>query len=359
MTRLLIFTCFFASGACGLAYEVLWTRMLTLVFGTTVYSTSVVLTVFMAGLGLGAALGGRYADRLRNPLRAYGILEVAIGLYCFFTPSLVRGIEALYAGWAVPAAPTAMLALRAGLSFLALIPPTVLMGATLPMLSRFFVERMVGAHSGAYADGGHSPPYAGDAQSAPYRAVGGEVGRLYGINTAGAAFGCFAAGFISVPAFGVTWTVWTAAGLNVVIGLAAIALARGDFGLRISDFGLNGTRNAQYAIRNTEHASPAFADATADQRLASTPPTINHLPSTIVLAAIGLSGFAALAYEVAWTRSLCIVFGTTVYAFSSMLTAFLVGLALGGWLFSWLARGAVRRGGLVGQVGQMETAPLF
>ncbi|MBM4080375.1 MAG: spermidine synthase, partial [Planctomycetes bacterium] len=182
MTRLLIFTCFFASGACGLAYEVLWTRMLTLVFGTTVYSTSVVLTVFMAGLGLGAALGGRYADRLRNPLRAYGILEVAIGLYCFFTPSLVRGIEALYVGWAVPTAPTAMLALRAGLSFLALIPPTVLMGATLPMLSRFFVQRL--------------------------EAVGHEVGQLYGINTAGAAFGCFAAGFLAVPTLGVNGTIW-------------------------------------------------------------------------------------------------------------------------------------------------------
>src|SRR5215470_9200403 len=137
-----VVACFFLSGATGLVYEVLWIRMLGLVFGHTVFAVTTVLTAFMAGLGLGSWMFGGLADRQTRPLRLYGLLEIGIGLFCFAVPLLLPLVESVYRA----------LARALGLSFLAfslaqfalvlalLLPPTTLMGATLPILSRLFVH---------------------------------------------------------------------------------------------------------------------------------------------------------------------------------------------------------------------------
>lgn len=141
-----VIACFFFSGATGLIYEVLWTWMLGLVFGHTVFAITTVLAAFMAGLGLGSYWFGKIADRHQHPLRLYGILEIGIGIYALLTPMLFSRAEQVYIG----------LYKFFGLSFLAfslaqfsvicliLLLPTMLMGATLPILSRFFVREIQG-----------------------------------------------------------------------------------------------------------------------------------------------------------------------------------------------------------------------
>ena len=191
--------CFFFSGTTGLIYEVLWTRILGLVFGHTVFAITTVLAAFMAGLGLGSFLFGGVADRTARPLRLYGLLEAGIGVYALITPFLFARAQDVY----VP------LHRVFGLSFLSfsllqfllvfsiLLVPTTLMGATLPVLSRFFVGSLA--------------------------VVGKQVGRLYALNTFGAVLGTYAAGFHLIPTLGVRTTLLLAAIANLGIGVLVIA----------------------------------------------------------------------------------------------------------------------------------------
>lgn len=189
-----VVACFFLSGATGLVYEVLWIRMLGLVFGHTVFAVTTVLTAFMAGLGLGSWIFGRLADRQARPLRIYGLLELGIGGFCLLVPWLLPLIELVYRG----------LAQALGLSFFAFslaqfalvllvfLPPTTLMGATLPILSRLFATE------------------AGS--------LGRRVGLLYALNTLGAVVGTALAGYVLLPALGMRATLWLAATVNLIVG---------------------------------------------------------------------------------------------------------------------------------------------
>ena len=158
------------SGASGLVYEVVWTRQLTLVFGSTVFATSTVLTAFMAGLALGSYYFGRMADRERRPLRLYAILEAGIGVFALIWPLLLSALNAIYvlAYRGLGAEFYSLSLIRFALSFLVLLLPSTLMGGTLPILSRFFVNRL--------------------------EKLGLNVGTLYALNTFGAVVGCIAAG---------------------------------------------------------------------------------------------------------------------------------------------------------------------
>src|ERR1044072_1794712 len=191
--------CFILSGATGLIYEVLWARMLGLVFGATTLAVSTVLAAFMGGLALGSALAGKLAPKIRKPLSTYGVMEIGIAVYALLVPLLFRWIDHLYALiWQQlhPGFFTFSL-WRFLLSSLVLLVPTTLMGATLPALAAALVHENSNS-----------------------------VARLYACNLAGAILGTLAAGFVLLPALGVRTTIAVAACLNVIVGVIAILLQR-------------------------------------------------------------------------------------------------------------------------------------
>jgi spermidine synthase len=282
--KLLIYLLFILSGFCALIYEVLWSKYLSLTFGTTIWAVSIVTATFMAGLALGSYLLGKYstdhADRL---LRTYAWLEVGIALSALlFAPTLAL-IEKLYIFWAHTLPDTAWLTTSVNIFFCALLllPPATLMGGTFPVFCRLFARRK----------------------------CGGQIGRLYTLNTIGATLGAFSAGYLLVPNLGLSTTGYLAVVLNLVVAGCAFFLSRTG------------------CCSEPAEASPKNQPVWQLDRKA-------HRP---VLIAIGLIGFFALAYEILWTRVLLLFLGNTVYAFSLMLSAYLVGIAIGGALYARLA----------------------
>ena len=278
---------FFLSGAAGLVYQVVWSRLLHEVFGVSAHAVTAVLATYLGGLALGSWILGPRVDRGARPLRTYGLLEVGIGVTALAGTWLVGGLDPVHAWAASRLAPgsVGLLAVRVLLASTVVLPPTFLMGATLPAMSRAFV-RQVGT-------------------------VGREVAFLYAVNTAGAVAGSVAAGFALIRALGLHPTLWLAVVVNVAVGIAAVALSRED----------------------APAAPPAPAAAPPGA------PGARVGDGAWLLAAVALSGFASLSLEVVWTRMLVIVLGTSTYAFVTMLSSFLVGIALG----SWLARPLVDR----------------
>src|SRR5689334_3333836 len=198
MSRKILYVIFFLSGATGLVYEVIWVRLTGLVFGNTSHAISTVLGAFMAGLALGSWKLGRRADRTPNPLRMYGVLEIGIGVSAALVPLVFRSLDRFY--WtiapAVSSIPAGEAIIRFATSFLVLITPTFLMGGTLPVLTRFFTERL--------------------------EDVERKVGVLYALNTFGAAAGSLLAALVFIPGIGNIRTTLIIATINVAIGLFAI-----------------------------------------------------------------------------------------------------------------------------------------
>ncbi len=297
-------SCFYFSGAAGLIYEVVWTRMLTQIFGNTTYAIATVLSSFMAGLALGSFAFGRLADRGKNDFLLYGLLEAGVGVYGFSVPSLFKIGQILY----VPlygineTYPFLFNMLLFFLSLLLLVVPTILMGATLPVLSRFFVRSL--SH------------------------LGHRVGNLYATNTLGAVIGCAAAGYYLIPAFGMRGTVFIAAGVNLTIAAVIFVIDR----LREKEPLELSSGHMESPSAEPSEASPSWL-------------------GWVLLIAFGLSGFSALFYENAWTRALTLVLGSSVYSFTTMLVTFLIGLALGGFFY---ARWMGKRKAWVGTFGIVE-----
>jgi len=281
---LFLATLFFLSGTAALIYQVAWLRILSLVFGVTVYAASAVLTSFMGGLALGSWLGGRAADRVRAPLRVFAFLELGIAVSALSVPFALDAVSALYMPLhrRAPDALAQLTVIRLLCSGFVLLLPTTLMGASLPLLARH-VTRSVGS-------------------------AAARIGWLYAVNTAGGIVGTVLAGFILIGAIGVTATTRLAAVLNIVVGCGALAL--GAVGSVRRDF-----------ERGTEPTSA--------------------VPSTprMILLVVLLSGFAGLALEVVWFRLLTMFLMATTYAFTTMLSTVLLGIALG----SALASARVRR----------------
>jgi spermidine synthase len=281
-TRTPILILFFLSGACTLIYEVVWVRMLVLVFGTSVYAVSTVLTAFMAGLALGSILFGRLADRRSDGLKIYAWLELGIGMFAVLFPLLLAGLDDLYTYLfrLMGSSGHAFALVRFVLGFALLLIPTTLMGATLPVLCKVVVRRL--------------------------GTVGRHVGGLYAVNTFGAVTGAALAAFLLMESFGTRGTIYIAAGCNILIALFAFYLSAGS--------------------RERSRSSTA--------QPVEAVPSVPELPgytTRLVLVGFGLSGFAALGYEVIWTRLLSVVLRlTTTHSFSTILIAFLFGLAAGG-----------------------------
>jgi spermidine synthase len=282
MDRLIIYFLFFASGTASLIYEVLWVRILGLTLGVTVYATSLVLISYMAGLALGSALWGRYIDTVKNGfLKKYASLELAIGLSALGISTLFIQASKIY----FLSLPYVVLYPAV---FCLLLLPTFFMGGTLPIMSKYLVQK---------------PGY-----------VGKDAGTLYALNTFGGVAGCFAAGFFLIRIFGVNQSMSIAVAINVLVAIAALALAlkRNEIGNKLSQV--------------QEHTQVRL-DSEDTSGL-----TARHV--MVILVLYGISGFCSLGYEVLWTRALMFKIGNDTYAFSLMLCTYLLGLALGSFIFA-------------------------
>ncbi len=288
----LIGLCFVLSGATGLIYEVLWARMLGLVFGATTFAVSAVLAAFMGGLALGSALAGRLGARIERPLRAYGFVEIGIALYAVAVPVLFRLVDHLYAFIWEQFHPGfyAFSLWRFLLSSLVLLVPTTLMGATLPVLSAALLRS----------------PRKGETA----------VTRLYTCNLVGAIFGVVLAGFYLLPALGVRLTIFTAAAINLIVGLAAIVIDRKDESAPAAD-----VEAEQVKEEAVESAQPEPQSAIG-----------NPQSPRFWLLCAAVSGFVTISTQVAWTRVLTMIIGSSTYAFSIVVALFLLGLTVGAYL---------------------------
>src|SRR5262245_2038085 len=310
--------CFFFSGAAGLIYQVVWTRMLTQIFGNTTYAIATVLSAFMAGLAIGSYLFGKIADRGKNDFLLYGILEAGVGIYGFLVPWIFQMAQKVYGPifGLNESYPFLFNLVLFFLSFVLLVFPTMLMGATLPVLSRFFVRS--------------------------FAQFGRRVGDLYATNTLGAVIGCAAGGFFLIPTLGMRRTVFVAASVNLVIAAAILLIDR----LR--------DKTPLEIVPPTAAEETATAESQGSSKLA-----------WVVLASFALSGFASLVYENAWTRSLTLVIGSSIYSFSTMLVTFLIGLSLGGFIYARVLGGREARLHTFGLIelwvglSALATIPLF
>src|SRR5437763_3880076 len=264
---------FFFSGATGLVYELLWVRILYQTFGSTIQSITTVVAAYMGGLGLGAWLLGRKADRHPRPAALYGWLEIAIGAFGLASPFVLSLAHRVYIGTAGTFAlgGAASGALRFGLAALVLLVPTTLMGGTLPALTKGFM--------GVERD-----------------RLQTSLGRLYALNTLGAVVGTALAGFFLIERVGIQASLYATAALNLTLGAAALALAR------------------------PLEPSPA-----------APPPTARPSDRTrrVALTLLAVTAFASLLDEIAWTRVLVMVVGGSTYAFTLVLLVFLLGIGLG------------------------------
>jgi len=307
--RRIILALFFLSGACGLIYEVVWMRMLTLVFGATAFATSAILTSFFAGLALGSLYFGKVVDRSRNPLALYAVLEAGIGVFAFLMPVLLAGLTAVYVAVArhVDLGFYPLTLLRLTLSILILLLPTTLMGGTLPVIAKFFIQRE--------------------------DRLGRNVARLYAVNTFGAVLGALVAGFFLILFLGVRESAYGAGVVNLLIaGLAFVMSLCVDVG-----------RVSAGQERPPEAVEPTGTEATGQ--------VLSPNLARLALWAVGLSGLTALALEVLWTRALVYFLDNSTHAFTTMLTAFLLGIALGS---AVVARFADRRMRLLTVFGVVE-----
>ncbi len=270
---------FVLSNTAVLIYEVVWARQLAYLFGTSVFAVSAVLTSIMAGLALGSYLLGKLADKTADPVRLFAVLELGIGVYGLASMALLRGLSAPY--YALrdlygASAPSPLLLFA--LSFAALILPTTLMGGTFPLIGKIYARKR--------------------------SEIGRKIGIAYSLDTTGAAAGALVAGFALVPALGLSNSAKLAALLNLAVGAIA------------------------YSISSASSAKPKKIGARTWRN-----------EDKLLVAAFFISGSAALAYEVTWTRVLSWIFGSSVYAFSTILAAFLFGLALGSYLAGRIADG--------------------
>jgi spermidine synthase len=267
---------FVASGCAALVYEVVWFQLLQLVIGSSSVSLAVLLGTFMGGLCLGSFTFSRFVSSKQHPMRVYAMLELgigAIGLLVLFGMPLVSGVYTAWAGSGVWG-----LILRGLAAGICLLPPTVLMGATLPALSRSVETTPVGVSW---------------------------LGFFYAGNILGAVLGSLLAGFYLLRVYDIPTSTYAAVAINAAVALVAWSLS--------------------YAIVVDEPA----AQAKAPEPVAG---------STALHVAIALSGMTALAAEVIWTRHLSLLFGATTYTFSLILAAFLAGLGIGSSAGSALGR---------------------
>ena len=286
---------FLGSGCAALIYEVVWYQMLQLSLGSTTISMAFLLASFMGGLAIGSIVVGsrRFADATRglHPLRIYAYIEVGIAIFGLLALLGMPLLDSLYiaaTGYGLPG-----LLLRALLAGICLLPPTILMGASLPAAARWIRSGAAGEAIGPFW-----------------------WGMLYGANTIGAVFGCLAAGFYLLRMYNVSIATYAAILINILVAAISLLLA------------------GRTPMAVETESAPA-QDQTTD--LHALRPDAK-LSATTIYWTIALSGTTALGAEVVWTRLLGMLLGSTTYVFSIILAVFLIGLGIGSTAGSWLAR---------------------
>jgi predicted membrane-bound spermidine synthase len=282
---------FFVSGALGLVYEIVWFRRLHLTLGVSLFAVGAVVSAFMLGLAVGSRWAAGSPWLRRSPLMAFAGLELGIGAYALAFPVVVGGLEALYPTLyrLMEGQPLALTFTRFVLAFGLLLPPTFLMGASLPTIA--------------------------EAAGAPLAVRARKVAVLYAVNTAGAVVGTLLAGFVLIEHLGIRG--------SLILGAVGSALVAGG---------------ASVLARLT---SPGEAGAGA--RDLSGPPAGPAPPSglaSLAVTAAFVAGAASLAAELVWTRALVFFVHNSTYAFSAILAVYLVGIALGALLASRFVRGS-------------------
>ena len=283
---------FFTSGATALVYEVVWSKYLALMFGSTIQAQTVVLAVFMGGLALGNKIFGARSDALTRPLHVYGIIEIFIGIYAYGFPWLHQAADnafvALGTRWFEHS--TVILLLKAFLSVGLLLLPTILMGGTLPLLAGWLQRHC---------------------EDASRRSA-----RFYSVNSLGAVTGAGLAGFYLVQTLGLVATLQTAAALNVSVGLLAVLLER-------RNPTVSRPKPEASTTPSTGPASPASASTSSPEAAGAS----GNLRWACVLVAV--SGGVSMGLEVLSSRSLSLIFGSNLQSFAMVLVSFILGIGLG------------------------------
>src|SRR5262245_17058031 len=275
--RSLLFAAIFASGLAGLMHEIVWSKMLVSLIGSTAHAQVAVLAVFMIGLAIGSVLFGKQSDRRDRPLQTYARLEVLIAAYGLLLPFVLRAAAAGYEALAPRFFEQGawLFTLRFVLALLCVLLPAIWMGGTLPILARFLVVRV--------------------------EATRGAVARLYALNNLGAVLGAGLTGFWPLSAFGILPSLVAASAMTVLAAFLALrALAR--------------------ATAEEEEVRPE-AEPPAE--------LYTRAQYTATLVALFASGFAAMGYEVLFTRVIALSFGSSTYSFTVMLMSFITGIGIG------------------------------
>ena len=288
----MLYALFFLSGAAGLIYESIWTRYLALLVGHSAYAQILVLTIFLGGMAVGSFLVGRFSERLRHPLILYAVVEAAVGVLGLLFHPVFRAVSAAAYDSIFPAlvsSPGAQSAVKWLLAAILILPQSILLGATFPLISAGVLRRW-----------GSSRP-------------GSILSWLYASNSLGAAVGVLLAGFYLVSRFDFPGTLAVAAALNFAVAAITFALVKG----RGSSFAPG---EAAASERNPSAESAAVWRV--DPRMQGT-------QRTLLLGAAFGTAVASFAYEIAWIRMLSLVLGSATHSFELMLSAFILGLALG------------------------------
>jgi spermidine synthase len=268
---------FLASGAAGLIYQVVWTQDLVLIFGDTTLAIVTTVSAFLAGLGIGSLVGAAVGARLRRALAVYGLLEIAVGCLALLMPLAFGVIATVFRSAYLSLPPTEVALIRFGLAFVALAPVTILMGMSLPVLTRHLVR--------------DDPD------------VGERIARLYGLNTLGAVAGSVASGYVLIELLGLRETTLVAVALNLCAGGGAVLMSR-VFGA------------AEVAPRPTAGPRPPLRGR-----------------QWLLLAVTFTSGLVSLALEVLWTRMMLQGTGSSIYVFIAVVSVFLIGIAGGSLIY--------------------------
>ncbi|MEL0096101.1 MAG: fused MFS/spermidine synthase [Planctomycetaceae bacterium] len=275
-SELIALLCFVLSGFAALVYEISWIRKASVIVGGTTYAVSTVLAVFFGGLAIGSHVFGKRTQNQKNPIKLYGKLEIGIGILCIASVFLLPLIDSIYTSVydSIRGSILTSLLVRAGLVSLCLLPPTILMGATLPLFCRQFVRHQNG--------------------------VLNSVSWLYALNTLGATLGAAICGFLLLPILGINTSIYLAGSINILIGI-------GVHGLKLPD-----TVNSWDDKEATEEA-----------------PLKEREKSKVMGWVFALAGFSALGNEVVWTRFLTLLIDNNVYTYTLTLTVILLGIVLG------------------------------
>lgn len=299
--RQMLLVVFVLSGFAGLIYQSIWSHYLGLFLGHAAYAQALVLALFMGGMAVGAAWIAKAGERWRNLIRWYALIELVIGVLGLLFHVIFTGVVGFSYDVLIPAlgSPGVITALKWLLAAVLILPQTVLLGMTFPLMSGGLIRRYPGQD-------------------------GNLLGGLYFTNSMGAALGALASAFVLLPAFGLPGALVTAGGVNVVVALLAWGLAR----------------------EPEPEAARGSASGTDTQAAGGSVGMLR-----LVLWGTALSGAASFVYEIVWIRMLGMAVGSTMHAFELMLAAFIAGIALGG---LWIRKRADRTDDPLRLVGWMQ-----